>query len=96
MNHKVVDKIVLTESSYALVQESDTFVFKVRRNRNKIEIKKAIQDAFGVRVVSVNTMVTPGKVKAVRGRAGSSTKIHGSKKAFVKVHRDDVSKIPLI
>ena len=95
-NHEVIEKIILTEETYSLVHKRNTFVFSVRKDKNKIEIKKAIENAFNVKVVSVNTLITPSYKKAVRGKVGRKTVILGSKKAFVKVKSEDVSKIPLI
>ena len=95
-NHEVVKKIILTEDSYELVQESDTVVFEVARETNKVEIRKAIEGAFGVRVKSVNTMLTASKTKTVRGKFAKKVRRPGIKKAFVKIHKDDLAKIPLI
>lgn len=94
--HQILKKLVLTEDTYNLVQDQSTFVFEVPRDRNKIEVKKAVETAFGVKVRSVNTVVTPSKKKAVRGQYGRKTTINGHKKAFVKIREEDVSKIPLI
>jgi large subunit ribosomal protein L23 len=95
-NHEVLKKLVLTEDTYELVQDQSTFVFQVPREKNKIEIKKAVESAFGVKVKSVNTIVTPSKTKTIRGQFGRKTRILGVKKAFVRIREEDVSKIPLI
>jgi large subunit ribosomal protein L23 len=42
-------------------------VFEVARDANKVEIKNAVQSAFGVEVANVRTMVVRGKIKR-RGR----------------------------
>lgn len=94
--HYILKDMVMTEDSYGLVQESDTFVFKVDRRAHKIEIRNAVEKAFGVRVLSVNTCITSSYKKNIRGRAGQKSVIRGFKKAFVRVHHDDISKIPLI
>lgn len=95
-NHEVLDKIILTEESYGLVQSCDTFVFRVARDKNKIEIRKAVEDSFGVKVVSVNTSITSSRSKSIRGQVGAKARVRGYKKAFVKIKKEDVSKIPLI
>jgi len=94
--HQVLKKLILTEDSYNLVQEQSTFVFEVPRDKNKIEVKKAVEEAFSVKVTSVNTVVTPSKKKTIRGQFGRKTTVRGFKKAFVRVRDEDVSKIPLI
>jgi large subunit ribosomal protein L23 len=95
-NHDVLKRMILTEDTYSLVQEFSTFVFEVPRDKNKIEVKKAVESAFGVKVKSVNTIITPSKVKTIRGQYGRKTRILGHKKAFVRIREEDVSKIPLI
>ena len=94
--HQVLKKLVLTEDTYNLVQDFCTFVFEVPRERNKIEIKKAVETSFGVKVKAVNTVIAPSKKKTVRGQFGRKTRVLGSKKAFVRIREEDVSKIPLI
>jgi large subunit ribosomal protein L23 len=95
-NHEVVKKIILTEDSYELVQDADTVVFEVAREANKVEIRKAVEGAFGVRVKSVNTMITASKIRTVRGKFAKKVRHPGYKKAFVKVLNEDLAKIPLI
>ena len=43
--------------------EIKRYTFEVPRSANKIEIKKAVEEAFGVKVTKVNTMNVLGKVK---------------------------------
>lgn len=95
-NHEVLKKIVLTEETYNLVQRQHTFVFRVDQRRNKVEIRQAVEKAFGVRVTDVNTCIRPSKYKALRRKPGKFGVRPGGKKAYVKVHPDDVAKIPLI
>ncbi len=58
---------VLTERATAGQAEAEPkYTFKVAIGSNKIEIRKAIERAFGVRVVKINTVVTKGKVKRLR------------------------------
>ena len=70
---------VITEKA-AIQAEANIYTFKVAKDANKIEIKKAIEEAFGVKVVKVNTANTKAKDKRV-GRYTGKTKTY--KKAFV-------------
>lgn len=70
---------VITEKS-AIQAEANVYTFKVNESANKIEIKKAIEEAFGVKVKKVNTLNTKSKAKRV-GRYAGKTKTY--KKAFV-------------
>lgn len=94
--HEVLKALHLTEQSYEQVENSSTFIFKIPRDANKTMVREAVKKAFDVRVVSVNTSVTNGKTRSVRRQPGRKTYLHGFKKAFVKVHPEDISKIPLI
>jgi large subunit ribosomal protein L23 len=70
---------VITEKS-AHQAENNVYTFKVATSANKIEIKKAVEAAFGVKVAKVNTLMTKPKAKRV-GRYTGKTKTY--KKAFV-------------
>ncbi len=80
MNSEIIIAPVITEKSQALASNGKTFVFKVRKDANKTQIKKAIEDLFGVKVASVNTLNTKPKDKRV-GRYTGKTKTY--KKAIV-------------
>ena len=69
---------VITEKSAAA--EKNVYTFKVASEANKIEIKKAIEEAFGVKVEKVNTLNTKSKAKRV-GRYTGKTQTY--KKAIV-------------
>ena len=76
---------VITEKS-ATQAEQNVYSFKVASSANKIEIKKAIEEAFGVKVVKVNTLNTKAKDKRV-GRYTGQTKTY--KKAIVTLQDGD-------
>lgn len=76
---------VITEKSAAQA-EQNVYTFKVAASANKIEIKKAIEEAFSVKVVKVNTLNTKAKDKRV-GRYTGQTKTY--KKAFVTLQDGD-------
>ena len=76
---------VITEKS-SLQREKNVYTFKVAKSANKIEIKKAIEAAFGVTVTNVNTLITKPKAKRV-GRYTGKTKTY--KKAFVTLKDGD-------
>lgn len=76
---------VITEKS-AIQAEANIYTFKVNADANKIEIKKAIEEAFGVKVVKINTLNTKSKAKRV-GRYPGRTKTY--KKAFITLADGD-------
>ena len=85
--HDIIIGAVLTEKADD-EREKNVYVFKVKRDANKKEIKKAVENIFEVRVTRVNTVNVKGKMKRARMRYWTETQ--GYKKAYVKVHEDDM------
>ena len=78
-HYDVILSPVITEKSTALSEQSKV-VFKVSSDATKPQIKAAVEKLFDVKVKSVNTLVTKGKVKFFRGRKGQRSDV---KKAVV-------------
>jgi large subunit ribosomal protein L23 len=70
-----------TEKAY-LLREQDKYVFVVHMKANKLEVKRAVEEIYGVNVNNVRTMVMPGKMSRIRGRR-QSTRRAPWKKAVV-------------
>jgi large subunit ribosomal protein L23 len=62
---QVIKKPLLTEKASALKAEANKVAFKVDMKANKIEIKKAVESLFDVKVTGVATMIFRGKPKRV-------------------------------
>ena len=71
---------LLTEKSLVLKEKDNAYVFRVDRKANKVEIRKAIEKVFSVKVKSVRTMIMPSKPKRL-GRFSGRTE--SWKKAIV-------------
>ena len=83
--YDIIKKPVLTEKSYADMANKK-FTFEVAINANKTEIKAAIEEIFeGVKVESVNTMRTLGKMKRQGRTQGRTPEV---KKAIVTLKAD--------
>ncbi|NDB17758.1 MAG: 50S ribosomal protein L23 [Actinobacteria bacterium] len=76
---------VISEKSYGLLDENK-YTFIVHPNANKTQIKIAVEQVFGVRVVSVNTANRQGK--RIRTRTGFG-KRNDTKRAIVSVAPGD-------
>lgn len=59
----IVLKPLVTEKSSNLRQKENKYAFGVARNANKIEIKRAVESLFNVKVKDVRTVLVRGKVK---------------------------------
>lgn len=62
--YQIIEQPLVTEKSIAGVEYSK-YTFRVSRAANKIEIAKAIEEIFNVKVDNVNTMTVKGKKKRV-------------------------------
>ena len=83
--YDIIKKPVLTEKSYADMAEKK-YTFEVDVHANKTEIKAAIEEVFeGVKVATVNTMRTQGKIKRQGRTQGRTPEV---KKAIVSLKKD--------
>lgn len=83
-SYDVIIRPIVTENS--MLQTSDRkYTFEVLKDVNKTQIKKAVEEVFGVKVESVNTMNVRGKLKR-QGRTEGYTR--SWKKAIVKLTAD--------
>ena len=78
--HQIIRKPLISEKGNLLKEASGVVTFEVARDANKVEIKRAIEDAFDVKVKTVNTAVIRGKVKRVGTNLGQR---NNWKKAFI-------------
>lgn len=81
--HQVIRKVRISEKATMLKEKQNQVVFVVARDANKIEIKQAVEKAFGKKVVSVRTANYDGKLKRQR-RSDAGRTAHW-KKAFVSL-----------
>ena len=83
--YDIIIRPIITEQS---MEDLDIkkYAFEVAKDANKIEIKKAVEEIFGVTVVQVNTVNVRGKEK----RTGAYPKGYSAawKKAVVKLSAD--------
>ena len=76
---------VINENSMDLVRNQKKYTFKVAKDSNKIEIKKAVEELFKVKVASVNVMNYDGKYKRMGYTSGTTASF---KKAIVTLTED--------
>ena len=82
----ILRPLILTEKGETLREEQNKLFFEVALKANKVEVKRAVEKLFNVRVADVNTMIVRGKA----GRVGRRmTKRPNWKKAIVTLHEGD-------
>ncbi len=67
MQYEIIKRPLITEKTNIQKEIANQLTFEVDRRANRIEIKRAIETAFKVKVAGVQTMHVKGKVKR-RGR----------------------------
>jgi len=67
--YKIIIRPILTEKALRLAERENKVTFLVARDATKKQIKEAVEKLLGVKVVKVNTLITP----------------RGEKKAYVKL-----------
>tara|TARA_B100000287_G_scaffold111678_1_gene104101 strand:+ start:772 stop:1056 length:285 start_codon:yes stop_codon:yes gene_type:complete len=85
---------MLTEKSNSLTEQFNKYVFKVSLDANKLQIKKAVEQRFDVKVTKVSTVLIKGKSKNTTVKSGGhvirTTGYRESwKKAIITLSKDD-------
>lgn len=72
------------------MEKSGVYTFVVDKKANKLEVKKAVEEFYGVQVTDVNTAIMPAKQKSRFTKQGLLTgRKPGYKKAFVTLAEGD-------
>jgi large subunit ribosomal protein L23 len=83
----IIIRPIVSEKSYASYDEN-VYTFEVMASANKIQIKHAIEDIFGVKVTNVNTLTRRGKRKQNR-KTGTWGQRSNQKRAIVSLADGD-------
>jgi large subunit ribosomal protein L23 len=89
-HYDVIVGPVITEKA-TMLSEHNKVVFKVAKTATKPQIKAAVEKLFDVKVISVNTMVTEGKMKVFRGRLGQRSDVKKAVVTLEEGHSIDVT-----
>ena len=86
----VIIKPIVAEKMTQKTESLNDYGFVVNRKANKIEIKKAVENSYGVKVLSVRTMIYRGKEKSRFTKTGViKGKTSSFKKAIVRLEKDN-------
>lgn len=86
----VILKPIITEKMTSLGEKLNRYGFVVDRKANKLQIKQAIKDLYGVDVTEVNTMIFSGKNKSRFTKSGIlSGRTNTYKKAVVTLAKGE-------
>ncbi len=84
--HYILRKPLLTEKSTSLMEDLNVYAFEVDRRASKDDIKAAVEEAFGVKVLKVTTQIRKGGSRRFRyGKVADNS----WKRAMVRVAEGD-------
>lgn len=84
-DHNIVVKPLVTEQGMHFANKFNAYTFEVNKRANKIQIRKAIENLYEVKVIEVRTSNRQGKLRR-KGRSTGRTR--SWKKAVVVLHED--------
>ena len=70
VNSNILIRPIMSEKSNQLAEMANKYVFQVSLSSNKIDIKRAIEDRFKVKVKKVSTLRQRGKLKNTSIKSG--------------------------
>ncbi len=86
--YDIIKRPLLSEKSYATIADKK-YTFVVAKEANKVEIRKAVEEIFKVKVQKVNTLIVKGKEKTQNTKNGRTVgKTSDYKKAIVWLTND--------
>ncbi len=89
-HYDVILSPVVTEKA-TIASQHNQVIFRVARTATKPEIKEAVEKLFNVKVKGVNTLVTKGKTKFFRGRAGARSDVKKAIVTLAEGHSIDIT-----
>ncbi len=69
LSYDIIKSLVRTEKSTGL-EPQGKYLFHVAKEATKIDVKRAVEEIYTVKVKDVNTFIVPGKAKRVRQQLG--------------------------
>jgi large subunit ribosomal protein L23 len=81
---------VVSEKSYAQIEENNTYSFRIHPDAHKTQVRQAVEELFNVKVVRVNISMVQAKPKRRGFHRGTKP---GWKKAIVQLQRGDTIEI---
>ncbi len=83
--YQIIKRPLMTEKN-SMIQANNTYAFEVDRKANKLQVRKAVEQLFQVKVVSVRTSIGRNRKR----RTGTNfSRVRYTKKALVKLAPGD-------
>lgn len=88
--HPIIHRPVVTEKTMNAAQRRNTYCFEVDPAANKIEIRRAVERMFNVKVLDVRTLIRKGQARMRRLPTGRVPRTPDRKRAFVRLAEGQV------
>jgi len=85
-SHQVLLRPLVTEKGVHRASRNNQYAFEIHRQATKLDVKKAVEELFSVKVAKVRTQTRKGKLRRYKFRYGKTS---DWKKAIVQLHEDD-------
>jgi len=72
-HYRIIKRPLYTEKGSYQLEKSNTYAFEVLMEASKVQVRKAIEAIFEVKVVKVNSMNVPGKPRRVGASYGHTS-----------------------
>ena len=83
--HQVLLRPLVTEKGVHRASRNNQYAFEIHRDATKLDVKKAVEELFEVKVAKVRTQTRKGKMRRYKFRYGRTA---DWKKAIVQLHED--------
>jgi large subunit ribosomal protein L23 len=83
---QILKRLILTEKTAFLAEASNVYTFEVPLSATKPQVRDAVEGAFSVRVVKVNSITRQSRSKRYRAHVGMTAE---KKRVLVKLHSED-------
>ncbi|TWT83696.1 50S ribosomal protein L23 [Planctomycetes bacterium CA13] len=83
--HQILLRPLVTEKGVHRASRNNQYAFQVHRDATKLDVKRAVEELFHVKVEKVRTQNRKGKIRRYRYRSGRT---NDWKKAIVALHED--------
>ncbi len=90
LSSEIIKRPIITEKSMLLVEQQNKYTFSVDKRANKVQIKKAVEELFNVKVTKVHKIKTAPKKKRVGQYTGFKAEVV---KAVVTLAKGDTIEI---
>lgn len=84
-SHQVLLRPLVTEKGVHRASRNNQYAFQIHRDANKLDVKRAVEELFSVKVEKVRTQTRKGKLRRYKFRYGKTA---DWKKAIVQLHED--------